>query len=147
MTVVMILLAAVLSLVLMAIALLHAYWGLGGIWPEKTASDLAHAMVGDGRTRMPGPFACFLVALILAVIAAWPWLILTLPKDRFVFGGGLAITGVFIARGLAGYSLHWRVRHGVEPFATRDKLLYSPLCLALGAAFAVLIWVLIVKRM
>ncbi len=147
MIVVMSLLTAILSLVLAAIAALHTYWGLGGVWPEKTASDLAHAVVGDGRTRMPRPIACFLVALILAVVAAWPWLILTRPKDQVVFGGGLAITAVFFARGLAGYSLHWRVRHGVEPFATRDKWLYSPICLALAAAFAALIWVLIVKRM
>jgi hypothetical protein len=132
-------LATVLSGVLGAITLLHAYWGLGGVWPETNPSDLANAVVGDGRTRMPHPLVCFLVAIILAVVAAWPWLILKRHSDPIVLLGGAVIGAVFFARGLAGYSLRWRARHGAEPFATRDKFIYSPLCLAFAAGFATML--------
>jgi hypothetical protein len=131
-------LTILLSLVLAAISALHAYWGLGGLWPERTESDLAHAVIGDGRSRMPHPVACFLVAALLAAVAAWPWLILMRPKNEIVLPGGAAIAAVFFLRGLAGYSLRWRARHGAEPFATRDMTFYSPLCLALAVAFVAL---------
>jgi hypothetical protein len=138
-------LTVLLSLVVAALALLHAYWGVGGLWPEHTESDLAHAVIGDGRARMPGLFACFLVAAILAAVAAWPWLILTHPKNQIAFWGGVAIALVFFLRGCAGYSLRWRARHGAEPFATRDMIIYSPLCLLLAAGFIAFLF--LIRRM
>jgi len=131
-------LAALLSLALMAIAAVHAYWGLGGVWPEKSAADLARAVVGDGRPRMPEPRTCFVVAALLAGVGAWPWLILARPDSHFVVAGGIAIAAVFLLRGLAGYNPRWRRRHSVEPFATRDRRLYSPLCMVLAAGMLVL---------
>jgi len=135
----MMILTVLLSLVLAAIAVLHAYWGFGGLWPETTESDLAHAVIGDGRARMPGLFACLLVAAILAAIAAWPWLLLAHPRSEIAFLSGAAIALVFFLRGCAGYSLRWRARRGAEPFATRDMIFYSPLCLVLAAAFVALL--------
>ena len=132
-------LAVALSLVLAAIAALHAYWGCGGLWPERTESDLARAVIGDGRARMPGAVACFVVAAVLAAVATWPWLIVRRPDNRIVLLGGLVIAAVFFLRGCAGYSLRWRTRHGAEPFATRDMRFYSPLCLVLAAAFVALL--------
>jgi hypothetical protein len=138
-------LTVLLSLVVAAIAVLHAYWGFGGLWPETTESDLAHAVIGDGRARMPGTLACVLVAAILAAVAAWPWLLLSHPKNQIALLGGAAIAAVFFLRGCAGYSLRWRARHGAEPFATRDMMFYSPLCVALAAAFVALL--VLVRRM
>ena len=64
----MIWLALGLSTVLVLIAALHAYWGMGGTWPEHNAADLARAVVGDGRTRMPPPWSCFAVAVLLLMV-------------------------------------------------------------------------------
>jgi hypothetical protein len=54
-----------------------------------------------------------------------------------VIGAGLAL--LFLARGVAGYHPAWRRIHPVEPFAGLDRSLYSPLCLFIGAGFALLV--------
>jgi hypothetical protein len=132
-------LATSLSVVALAIAAFHAYWGLGGVWPEKDVAALARAVVGDGRTRMPPPWSCFAVAAALVVVAAWPWVIVAWPDSRLVLIGSVVIGAVFFIRGSAGYSPRWRGRFRAEPFRTRDFYLYSPLCLALGVAFIALL--------
>ncbi len=53
---------------------------------------------------------------------------------------GVALAFVFLGRGVAGYAPPWRARHSAEPFAIWDRLVYSPLCLALGAGFVLLVW-------
>ena len=41
-------------LVLAAIALLHAYWGFGGLWPARDEAGLTATVIGvRGRNRMP----------------------------------------------------------------------------------------------
>ena len=131
--------AGVLSLALLVISALHAYWGLGGLWPEKSAAGLARMVVGDGRTRMPTPWSCFAVAALLLVVAVWPWLLLRHPVGQPVLAAGIVITAVFLLRGLAGYSPRWRQRFAAEPFATLDMRLYSPLCVVLATGFIVLL--------
>jgi Protein of unknown function (DUF3995) len=135
----MIWLAAGLSTAFVAIAALHAYWGLGGTWPERNAADLARAVVGDGRTRMPPPWACFAVALLLLIVAAWPWAMLAHPDSQPVVIVGIVATAIFFVRGSAGYSPRWRQRFSTEPFATRDMRLYSPLCMALAIGLMALL--------
>ena len=46
-----------LSLVLAVLAAAHAWWAVGGIWPAASEPDLARAVIGDGRIRMPPPLA------------------------------------------------------------------------------------------
>jgi hypothetical protein len=132
-------LAAGLSIVLVLIAVLHAYWGLGGTWPERNAADLARAVVGDGRTRMPPPWACFAGAALLLVVAAWPWAMLAAPDSEPVLIVGIVLAAIFFVRGSAGYSPRWRQRFSTEPFATRDMRFYSPLCLALATGMMALL--------
>ncbi len=135
----MIWLAAGLSTVLILIAALHAYWGTGGTWPERNAADLARAVVGDGRTRMPPPWACFIVAALLLAVAAWPWAMLAAPDSEPVLIVGIVSAGIFFVRGSAGYSPRWRQRFSTEPFAIRDMRFYSPLCLALATGMMALL--------
>jgi hypothetical protein len=135
----MIWLAGGLSAVLFVVAALHAWWGLGGTWPERTAGDLARAVVGDGRTRMPPPWSCFSVAALLVLVAAWPWAMLAAPGSQPVLVVGIVAAAVFFVRGMAGYSPRWRRRFSAEPFATRDMRLYSPLCMILGTGLMVLL--------
>jgi hypothetical protein len=44
-----------------------------------------------------------------------------------------------MARGLATYTAPWRRGHPLEPFATRDRWVYGPLSIALGAGFLLLV--------
>jgi hypothetical protein len=131
--------AGFLSAVLLAIAALHAYWGVGGLWPAASAAELARTVVGDGRTRMPAPWSCFAVAILLVLVALWPWLLLSHPVSQPVLAVGVVFAAVFLIRGLAGYSPRWRARFSAEPFATRDRRLYSPLCMVLATGFMVLL--------
>jgi hypothetical protein len=122
-----------------AIAALHIYWGLGGIWPARTAAGLARAVIGDGRTRMPPPWSCFGVAILLLIVAAWPWAMLADPHSQPVIVIGIVIAAIFFVRGSAGYSPRWRARFRAEPFATWDVQLYSPLCMILAAGLMALL--------
>ncbi|HJU32523.1 MAG TPA: DUF3995 domain-containing protein [Hyphomicrobiaceae bacterium] len=136
--------AIVLSVVMACIALLHAYWGLGGIWPASSAERLARAAVGTpGIRKMPGTAACLAVAALLLAVASWPSFALRLVPEAWphwlTLLAGLGIAGVFLGRGLAGYTTAWRRRFSEQPFARLDRIVYSPLCLALGAGFIVLL--------
>jgi hypothetical protein len=132
------------SLVLIALAALHAYWGLGGVWPGEDSRSLAMTVAGfKGIQAMPPPLACFVVAGVLIVAAMWVQalavVITVLPKFLTVLGG-IAMAFVFLARGVAAYLPAWRQITPEQPFASYDMTLYGPLCLALGAAIAALTW-------
>ena len=128
-----------LSLVLALLAVAHACWAVGGIWPAASEPDLARAVIGDGRIRMPPPWQCAGVALVLAALGAWPWVVMRWPDSQLVLMGSVVIGAVFFIRGTAGYSARWRARFTAQPFRTRDFYLYSPLCLALGVGFIALL--------
>ena len=135
-------LAAALSAIVFAIAALHAYWGLGGIRPAESAEQLARTVVGRrGITRMPGRLACFLVAALLAGLAAWPLFYAGLVAEpwsrRLTIIAGPLIAGGLVGRGIAGYRTGWREHFSEQPFASLDRRLYSPLCLLLGAGYFV----------
>jgi Protein of unknown function (DUF3995) len=135
--------AALLALVLGLVTLLHAYWGLGGLWPRTSEADLIAKAIGDGRRHMPGRALTLAVAALIGIAALWPLLLIAGPAApllrAFVIGVACVLAGVFLARGGAGYLPAWRRLHPVEPFARLDRLIYSPLCLALGMGFAFLV--------
>ena len=99
-----------LSLVLALLAAAHAWWAVGGIWPASSEPDLARAVIGDGRSRMPPTWQCPAVAVVLAAVAAWPWVIMRWPDEPLVMIGSIVIGAVFFLRGTAGYSARWRAR-------------------------------------
>jgi uncharacterized protein DUF3995 len=136
-------LALIVFATLAAIAALHAAWGLKIFWPAATERKLVATVVGQkGRTKMPPPLACFIVAVaiflqgLIALLAA-DWLASPLSKP-IVSLLALSCAVVFIGRGIAGFTPGWRARHSQQPFAALDREYYSPLCLALGAAFVLL---------
>ena len=137
-------LALALSAIVYAIAALHAHWGFGGHWPAASAERLAKAAVGTpGIKRMPAPRSCFVVAALLAGIAAWPLfagglLVKAWPRWLTLLAGA-GIAAVFVGRGMAGYVPAWRRRFSQEPFASLDRRAYSPLCLGLGAGYIALL--------
>lgn len=133
-------LALALSIVVWTIAVLHAHWGLGGIWPAASAERLAKTAVGTpGIRTMPSPASCFVVAALLAGVASWPLFaagLLTEAWPRWLtLLAGAGIAAVFLGRGAAGYTQAWRRRFSEQPFASLDQRIYSPLCFLLGAGF------------
>ena len=137
-------LAILLSAVVFAIAGLHAYWGSGCIWPAASAEQLAKTVVGrPGITKMPSPAACFVVAGLLAMVAAWPLFAAGLLPEpwsrRFTLLVGPMLAAVFVGRGIATWKPGWRDYFPEQPFARLDRLVYSPLCLLLGIGYFTLL--------
>ena len=135
-------LSVIIFLILTAIAAVHVYWGFGGLWPGKNVDELIRTVVGvPGMTQMFSPgltlavagliFAAGLVALLASgVIAIGPrW---------FARLGAGVLTLIFLGRGIMGFLMTPLNIEQTEPFATYDLWLYSPLCLVIGGAFAVL---------
>ena len=136
----MMLLGLAVAAVLFVLAAVHAYWGVGGVWPGTDAASCARTVGGfPGLTSMPGPGACFAVAAALcfsAIVALVLGGVVPSPFPFFILGpAALAITLVFLGRGIAGYTSAWRRLTPVQPFARLDRLYYSPLCLIIGAGF------------
>ena len=127
-----------LIVVLGAIALLHGYWGLGGLWPARDEAALAGLVIG--RTpggRMPSPAACFGVCLAIltgaALTAAVSFVRLAPALSLLILAAYAVFTAVFVLRGVAGYiPAVWRRSAGTA-FVRLNTRYYSPLCLLLGA--------------
>jgi hypothetical protein len=128
----------VLSALVFALSFLHFGWGRGSFWPEASEVALARAVVGDGRRHMPPPIACFAVSIVLALAALWPLCVVAGVTDLPVAQTSMTIGGVFVGRGAAGFVPRWRELFCDEPFATRDKRYYSPLCIVIGLGYAAL---------
>jgi len=140
----MIIIAWALFTLLGAIALLHAYWALGGFWPGRDEAELIAKVAGAARaTRMPSQAITWIVAGAIAVSALVPLLLsgvirASLPRAAIAALGAI-IGFVFLARGIAGYLPAWRRMYPREPFATRDVRYFSPLCLLVAAGYATLL--------
>lgn len=130
------LIAFLLFAVVFALSWIHFQWSRGSHWPEESEEALARAVIGDGRRRMPGRIACLALSFVLAMVALWPLSVLGHATDLQVRQVSMVISGVFVARGIAGYTPRWRGYFYDQPFTTRDKRYYSPLCLMLGLGYA-----------
>lgn len=137
-------LALLLSLVLLLIAGLHAYWGLGRFWPGKDPQSLTQKVVG-GPAKIPPPaWACYGVAAALAMAAGLVLAfvgVLALPLPAVWLRWGLvALAAILLLRGVGGYGME-RLRPSPlgSPFVQLNYLVYSPLCIALG----LLAWALV----
>ena len=135
--------AFAIFLFLTAVAGLHVAWGTGVRWPCKTDIELVSTVVGHKSDKMPTPNQCYLAALAIYIPGTIALMLASLI-DASVTASTLPLAGaaailVFAGRGIAGYVPAWRERHPREPFATYDRLYYSPLCLLLAAGFLVLL--------
>ncbi len=131
-------LAAVASLLLVVIAIIHVYWGLGGRWPAQDEAGLVATVVGvTPNSKMPGFAMCMVVVVALGIAAMLPLiarelLAIPLPPD-WVTIGLWGATGVLALRGLVGFFDHI-LRPAIVglPYERLNRRLYSPLCLVLA---------------
>lgn len=137
------LLAVIIAIPLAAIAALHAYWGIGGVWPGIDQRSCARAVAGfKGVDSMPSPAASFAVAALIVVVTL---VVLALggvfaaPFARqSLAGAAFFVALVFLFRGVLGFTPFWRRFTPEMPFARLDTRYYSPLCLVIGAGLALL---------
>jgi hypothetical protein len=139
----MTLIAVAVSSIMAAVAAIHVYWGLGGLWPGRTEQELIDMIVGDkGRTRMPPAWLTFTVSSIFIGIAAWPLLLAPLTarltSPVLVVAATVLLAAVFLLRGFVSYIPAFARLNAVEPFATLNRRYYGPLCIALGAGYLAL---------
>lgn len=138
------LIAIILSALLALIGLMHFYWAIGGLWPGKDEKSLARTVIGVKNIKKMPPMALtLLVSLAILAAAFWPLMwrgIIDYPLPQsLIWLGMIALTFVFLGRGIAGYLPFFKRSNGEQPFARLNARYYSPLCLLLGAGFAVLL--------
>lgn len=139
----MMLIAAALSLVMAAVAAIHAYWAMGGLWPGRTEQELIDTVVGEkGRTLMPPVWLTAIITALFAGIAAWPLFLapiaVRIVPQGFVAAATFLLAAVFLLRGFASYIPAVARLNAVEPFATLNRRYYAPLCIILGAGYLAL---------
>lgn len=129
-----------LTALLLGIAALHAWWGLGGSFPAADRESLALLVIG--QRQVPPPLACFVVALAVAGMALLPainigWIGTPSWLRRLAALGCWGAAAIFALRGVAGYLPAFAGRFPLEPFASMNRVAYSPLCLLLALLFVV----------
>ncbi|MBN9309811.1 DUF3995 domain-containing protein [Devosia sp.] len=132
--------AALIFVVLLTVAIACLMWAIGAPWPIRDPAVLARTVIGrPGVTRLPK-----LASLAVAILAlAAGILALSLADhtagDWWLTLIGVLLAAIFFGRGALGYTEGWRARFSEQPFATLDRKNYSPLCIALGVGFLLLV--------
>lgn len=132
--------ASIIFLALLTVSIAHFLWSVGSPWPIRDPELLSRTVVGNPNIKRVPRLASFVVA-VLVLIAA---IIGVSLADRQSGGILLTLAGVglaliFGARGIIGYLPAWRARFSLEPFATLDRRIYSPLCLVVAACYLILV--------
>jgi hypothetical protein len=120
--------------VLLAIAGLHVAWGVGSAFPFANRERLADVVVG--AEEVPPLAACFTVTAALLVGAAALSEGIALPTRLriAVLRAMAAVLGIRSVLGFLGVT-RWVSPASTSPtFRRRDRVLYSPLTLALTIA-------------
>ena len=120
-------LASIIAAIFAFLALLHFYWAVHGV----SGNSAAIPEINGAPAFKPGKAATAAVGLVLLGTAA----IVLLEVTPLVAGAA----AILILRAIGDFRLvgfFKRVRG--SRFARMDTRVYSPLCLALGAALAVL---------
>lgn len=134
--------AALVAACLVGLAIIHVYWGLGGIWPARTRAELGPMVVGTPpSTAMPNLVACLIVAGLLVTAALLITMAGFLAEPSPVWRVGSIGAGVVLGlRGLYGY-VDGRLRPQTRalPFHALNRTVYSPLCLILAGLIALVL--------
>jgi len=129
-------LAIALIAVLLALAVLHLYWGFGGYWPGHDAASLREMVVGARGARMYGLGPSAMVAGALtaaaAVVVVRHSAVMTSGFGWVFTAGYIVLILVFGLRGLAPYLTSIFDYSRGTAFFDLNRHIYAPLCLALA---------------
>ncbi len=138
------LIAVAIALILTLVALVHIGWALGMMWPGTDEASLSRTVVGTPEaTTMPPRTITAIVAAAIFLAALWPlfWRgLLPYPHavpQTLMWLGMWALAFVFLGRGIIGYLP--AMAKTEQPFRRLNRIYYSPLCIALGLGFLVLV--------
>ena len=135
-------LAWIIFVVMTLIAALHAYWGLGGLWPAGSQRELVDMVMGSAAIdAIPGAAVTLPLAILLWLVGVNALMAANIVafKPRWLVKSGTALLAVaFVLRALSGFYLPFTDAPVTEPFATYDVIYYSPLILAIGLAMSAL---------
>ena len=132
--------ASIQFLLLLTVALAHFLWAVGSPWPIRDPELLARTVMGTPKFRRVPRLASLVVALLVLAAAAIGSALADLDSGGLLLTlAGIGLTLVFGIRGVLGYTPVWRAKFPLEPFATLDRRVYSPLCLIVAACFLVLV--------
>ncbi|MFB9373172.1 DUF3995 domain-containing protein [Algimonas porphyrae] len=132
-----------LFVVLSLIALLHVYWGFGGLWPTDNVRELIDLVIGDTRFEQMPPIWMTLIVACLIAAAGWVALeksgVTSFFPKRLISLATWCLILVFALRGLSTYAFVSGLRE-TSPYASQafqryDAILYAPLCLLIAAGF------------
>ena len=130
---------SILIALLLAIAGLHLYWGLGGLWPGHDVNSLRETVIGTARGPMPGLAASAMVAGALAAAALIVWArhspLMTGPLRWLIMAGYIVLILVFARAGWRAISRPCSSTRRGGRSSALNLWLYAPLCLALAALF------------
>ena len=120
---------------LSAIAGLHCSWATGSSWPLRDPTALSDQVAGGSSEAPPSSSACLAVAALLISAAA---LVDGHPRSRPAIArvGSTGVVAVLALRGgigIAGRTDLLSSRSTSAAFRSRDRRIYSPVCLALAA--------------
>lgn len=133
-----IMIGALLSIViLMAIALLHCYWAMGGSWGKSAAIPSR-----DGKPLLdPTPYSTFFIAICLTaaagVIAMRAGLAPSAALGSAPYFMTWVLVMIFAIRAIGDFNyVGFFKRVKGTPFARLDTAFYSPLCVLLAILIA-----------
>jgi hypothetical protein len=133
----MFILSLATALILAAIALLHLYWFLGGLYGLYSASA---NLKGDEKFKPSKAitFSLFFIFTLLSVLSILLALSNIPFKSVWIFLG-YTVSVAFIARAIGDFRYVgiFKKNHSSD-LSKKDTWLFSPLCLLLGIAFMVL---------
>ena len=132
---------------LLAISALHLAWAFGSAFPCKDRETLVRTVVGrsseGGESKMPPGISSVLVAAATFLAALWPLMmqgrIFTFVPISLQGLGAIVLVIVFLGRGVIGLTPWFRQLLPTEPFAALNRKYYSPLCIALGLCYLILL--------
>ena len=134
------LIAAFMFVSLLAVCFAHLLWSIGRTWPIRQEKLLAQTVIGTADIqRMPPRLVSFSVAVF--TIASGVTALALADHDSGGIGMtllGIPFAAIFLARGALGYTAGFQAKTPEPSFRYNDRRVYSPLCLALGAGFLVL---------
>ena len=136
--------ASCIFVLLGIVAVLHAAWAMGVVWPADDESALTRAVIGTpDATKLPSRGLNLIVALLIFLAAVWPiaWRgILPYPHivpQTLIWLGMWVLAFIFLVRGTVG--LTPLMGQTEQPFASFNRRYYSPLCILLGLGFLALV--------
>jgi hypothetical protein len=128
-----------ISVVLLAaIALVHFYWALGGIWALDKAlpTDTEDKRLVDP----PHPLSA-LVGFCILGFAYVAYMLSQGSDEQTIIYSGWTIVIIFLLRSVGDFNMVgiFKKIKGTE-FAKYDSMVYVPLCLFIGFGFVLALW-------